>query len=109
MIAEAVVSIYQLDGYLSTMFEVKNGVFTGKVLSTLANGKHIVKDIISKYKDNSLAVGDSENDISMLEQVKVPICINPSEELLLEAKRRNWLVINDKDAASNLRKIIEEK
>lgn len=106
MIAEAVVNIYKLDGYLSTMFEIKNGEFTGKVLSTLADGKHVVECLVSKYQGNTIAVGDSDNDISMLEKVKTPICINPSEELLLVAKKRKWLVVNENDISSELRKLL---
>lgn len=106
MIAEVVKEMYDLDGYLSTQFEVVDNIFTGKILSTLANGKHIVKELVSGYEEDSLAVGDSENDISMFEQVKHPICINPSEELKNEAIKRKWVITDDKNISNVIKDLI---
>jgi phosphoserine phosphatase len=98
MFAEAVRDMFGLDGYMCTNFEVVNGVFTGKVLNSLADGKHVVENLLSEYSGNNFAFGDSENDIGMLDRVKNPVCINPTEKLLEVAKEKGWLVVSDADA-----------
>lgn len=69
---------------------------------TVADGKHVVSEILAKYDGGSIAVGDSENDIGMLEQVVYPFCINPSPELLEVAEKRGWKVVTDKNAGEEL-------
>ena len=44
------------------------------------------------YTD-SIAVGDSESDIPMLELVTHPICFNPNSMLFKQAKRCGWEVV----------------
>jgi len=43
--------------------------------------------------EGSLAVGDTETDIPMLEMVETPICFNPNAALYKHAKRRKWKVV----------------
>ncbi len=72
--------------------------FTGVVtdehlIQTKAN---IVKRVLEQSdvtKEGSYAVGDTEGDISMLEQVENPICFNPNQTLYKEAKRLGWKVV----------------
>lgn len=93
--AKALVDIYNLSGYVSTELEVIDNVFTGNVKTSLANGKGIIKHLIEKYgKQKSIAVGDSNNDIGMLELVENPICINPDEELKTHAIKNKWTIVN---------------
>jgi HAD superfamily hydrolase (TIGR01490 family) len=74
------------------------GKFTGKVvdLHLIANKANVVRRVIKKegltLKD-SLAVGDSEGDIPMLELVDHPICFNPNSKLYKHAKRTGWKVV----------------
>ncbi len=98
--------MFNLDGYLCTQYEVKDGKFTGEIVSTLADGKDVVESLVSPDDQFSLAVGDSENDISMLDKVKIPICINPSPELLKVATERNWLVVDDHTAQDQILKVL---
>lgn len=105
-VAQAVSDIFNLSGYFSTEYEVVNGIFTGKVLRSLANGKALINDMLTKYgKQHSLAVGDSENDISMLERVEIPICINPNDKLRDFATQNDWKIISDEDAQGYFSKI----
>ncbi len=106
-VAEAVKEMFELDGVICTNFEVKNGKFTGKMLTTLADGKHVVSDLLKKYGKGSIAVGDSENDIGMLELVDHPFCINPSPELLPVARKRGWKIVTDKNAGEEISKVLE--
>lgn len=72
--------------------------FTGNIvdLHLISNKANIVKRAVEKehltLKD-SVAVGDTEGDISMLEMVEQPICFNPNMKLYKEAKRNGWKVV----------------
>ena len=107
MIAEAVKEKFGLDGYLCTNFEVINGIFTGKILNSLADGKGMVEELLSKYEGSSIAFGDSENDIGMLEKVTTPVCINPTPELLNHAQKEGWLVVSDKEAYEKVAELLK--
>lgn len=51
----------------------------------------------------SVAVGDSEGDISMLQAVERPICFNPNAHLWRTARRRGWpVVVERKDVIYRL-------
>jgi phosphoserine phosphatase len=41
----------------------------------------------------SIAIGDSESDIAMLELVERPIAFNPSKGLFKEAQKQGWPVV----------------
>ena len=42
---------------------------------------------------DSIAVGDSEGDIPMLEMVEQPIAFNPTKELFEHAREAGWKVV----------------
>ena len=72
--------------------------FTGRVVDEhlIGNKANIVKRALEKEGltlKGSLAVGDTEDDISMLELVEQPICFNPNQKLLRYAKINNWRVV----------------
>ena len=53
--------------------------------------------------DGSVAVGDTESDIGMLEMVEMPIAFNPNQKLLTHARRRGWkIVVERKDVIYEL-------
>ena len=52
---------------------------------------------------NSIAVGDTESDISMLELVDDAIAFNPTKALLRHARQHEWkVVVEEKDAVFEL-------
>lgn len=77
--------------------------FTGKVLDEhlIANKANIVKRAMKKENliaKGSIAVGDTEGDIPMLETVENPICFNPNDRLYRYAKLNRWpIVVERKD------------
>jgi HAD superfamily phosphoserine phosphatase-like hydrolase len=107
-VSEAIKEKFEMDGFLSTEFEVLDGKFTGSITSSLADGKQIVGDLLSKYEGDNFAFGDSENDIGMLERVKNPVCINPTEKLLELAKERGWLVVSDAEAYEKVAELLNK-
>lgn len=98
-VAQAVSELFALSGYLATEYEVVNGVFTGKVTRSLADGKNLVQTLLDQYgTEGSIAVGDSGNDISMLSMVERAVCVNPSEKLREFAVENDCKVITDQEA-----------
>ncbi len=106
-VAKAIVDQFGLTGFISTEFEVKNHLFTGKVVRSLADGKEMINELLEKYgREGSIAVGDSGNDISMLKLVEYPLCINPDHELRKYALQNNWHTFNDSEAEEVISKIL---
>ena len=53
--------------------------------------------------DRSMAVGDTDSDIPLLESVAEAVCFNPNQRLLEHAKRCNWsVVVERKDVIYHL-------
>jgi len=87
---------YGFDDHIGTYYERMEGKFTG-TRKLHAGSKHVILDELVKkhdlsYKD-SVAVGDSEGDISMLESVETPIVFNPTKKLFEAAKNQGWKVV----------------
>jgi len=107
--AGAVQKLFNLPGIVSSIFEVKDGKFTGEIEQSLALGKSVVKDLIDKYgKKGSIAAGDSINDRGMLELVDNAFCINASKELVELAEGKNWHIVNDQNIESEILKVVEK-
>lgn len=72
--------------------------FTGEVTDVhlIENKANIVARVFDHTeftKEGSLAVGDTDGDISLLESVEQPICFNPNKKLFDYAGRRDWKVV----------------
>lgn len=115
---EAFAHTQGFDAAIGRMLEVKNGVYTGRILY---NGKpfpisaHLDKvEILRHYLDEhgiradlarSYAVGDSEGDTPLLKSVGNPIAFNPSLPLARLAKRRGWtMIVERKDVIYRIHK-----
>lgn len=95
--------------FLGTDFEVKNGKFTGRVVSDASRNKKeallklIKKNGLKVDLKNSIGVGDTGIDISFLSLVGNPIAFNPSSELAAHAKKNKWkIIVERKDAIYEL-------
>jgi len=108
-VANAIVDIFNLEGSISTEFEIKDGKFTGKILKSLADGKSLVKELIlPNNKEFSIGCGDSENDISMLNEVDIAVCMAPDDNLKKVALEKSWYVTTPEDAAGLFNEILEK-
>lgn len=83
--------------------------FTGVVTDEhwISNKANIVKRVLEQNPNftlkDSIAVGDTEGDIPLLEQVENPICFNPNQTLFDHAKRMKWsVVVERKDVIYHL-------
>ncbi|OGK20308.1 hypothetical protein A3C23_02765 [Candidatus Roizmanbacteria bacterium RIFCSPHIGHO2_02_FULL_37_13b] len=93
-------------------YEVINGEFTGRILNMnpVSHKELVLNHIIEKYElkpdwANSVAVGDTDIDIPLLEQVGNPIAFNPNQQLADYAKKKHWkIVIERKDVIYEIKK-----
>lgn len=90
---------YGFDKVYGRMYELgPSDKFTGVVTDEeiILNKANVIKRLLQNEAytiDNSVAVGDTEGDIPMLDMVAMPICFNPNRALFQHAKRMGWKVV----------------
>lgn len=91
---------YGFDKVYGRMYEIgPSDCFTGEVTDEhlIENKANIVRRVFERSpeltKENSVAVGDTDGDIPLLEMVERAICFNPNQALLKHAKRVGWEVV----------------
>lgn len=96
-VAEQFAHKFDFDDCIGSLYERDGDHFTGKLLRFVPGHKHT---LIREYADThgftleeSVAVGDSDGDISMLELVDHPIAFNPNDKLLTAAQKHGWKVV----------------
>lgn len=94
-LAEAVASMFGIQGYLSSIYAESEGRFTGEVDRSLAHRSAKVA-LLQDY-EIEYAFGDSEGDIDMLGSAKYPYAISPTKGLDAVAKEQNWQVFDGND------------
>lgn len=91
---------YGFDKVYGRMYEIGpqdrfTGVCTDEHL--IQNKANILKRIFERHPEldsqNSIAVGDTEGDIPLLEMVSRAICFNPNQTLYSHAKRMSWEIV----------------
>jgi HAD superfamily hydrolase (TIGR01490 family) len=101
---------YGFDKVYGRLYEIgPQDRFTGVVVDEhwIKNKANIVKRIMDNNPEftlkESVAVGDTEGDIPLLESVEHPICFNPNQALYTHAKRMKWeVVVERKDVIYHL-------
>ena len=76
------------------------GRFTGEIVDEhiIYNKGAVLQRAVKKEKltfANSIAVGDSESDISLLELADMAIAFNPTKRLLKHARQHEWKVVHE--------------
>lgn len=91
---------YGFDKVYGRIYEIgPQDCFTGVVTDEhlIENKANIVKRVLERNPElaleDSIAVGDTDGDIPLLEQVTRPICFNPNQALYTHAKRVGWEVV----------------
>lgn len=101
---------YGFDKVYGRIYEIgAQDCFTGVVSEEhlIQNKARIVERVFRRNETltrvGSVAVGDTESDIPLLESVERPLCFNPNALLYAEAKRRGWpVVVERKDVIYHL-------
>ena len=89
-------AVLGLDDVLSNVFEIEDGVATGRKVGTLCYGPgkivHAVDYAVARGAKLSECAffTDSITDLPMLEAVGKPVCVHPDPRLLRVARRRGW-------------------
>lgn len=95
-IVSKIAKYYGFDDCVGTIYEHEADKFSG-ALTIHLGGKHVIlKELIDKHgatMAGSLAVGDSDSDISMLEIVETPVAFNPEHKLFDYAKSKGWKIV----------------
>ncbi len=90
---------YGFDKVYGRIYEIgPQDRFTGAMVEEhlIENKANIVNRVQQHERvdmERSLAVGDTDGDISLLEAVAEPICFNPNQGLYQHAQRRGWSVV----------------
>jgi HAD superfamily hydrolase (TIGR01490 family) len=99
---------YGFDDFGGSVYEVKNGHFTGQKEILMRDKKPLyLQQLIEKHgatKQGSIGVGDSDSDIPMLSAVEQPIAFNPNKQLFEHASTLGWkIVVERKNMVYELR------
>lgn len=85
-----------IDDFIGAAFEFKAGRYTGVSRTPINDKAGAMRKLVEKhgatFKD-SITIGDSESDISMLELADQPIAFNPSKGLFTVAKEQGWPIV----------------
>lgn len=90
---------YGFDKVYGRIYEIgPRDLFTGAVsdVELIADKAQIVERVFEKEnltREDSIGVGDTEGDISLLESVEMPICFNPNMTLYQYAQKKEWPVV----------------
>ena len=80
----------------AVVYEESEEKLTGQIRTLPYKKDEILKTMVSKFDldlNRSLAVGDTSNDISMLQMVKEAVVFNPNRELFKVARENGWMVV----------------
>jgi len=95
-LVQAIANYYGFDDCLGTVYKRAGNRFTGEKIIGSADKKNALLQLVKKYDlslSGSVAVGDSESDIPMLELVEQPIVFNPTRKLFEHAQSAGWQVV----------------
>jgi HAD superfamily hydrolase (TIGR01490 family) len=96
IIVDKLAGYYGFDDFAASKYLAENSRFTGTTELSLGKKPQLLQQLIKKHGANlarSIAVGDSEGDITMLESVEQPIAFNPSKKLFLHACKQGWQIV----------------
>jgi HAD superfamily hydrolase (TIGR01490 family) len=90
----------KMDDILCSDLEVENGYMTGRPVGHLCFGSEKAVRLIEYCRLNNYSpseawcYGDSISDLTALEAVGNPVCVNPDRELKKTATNRGWKILN---------------
>ncbi|UCE16627.1 MAG: HAD family phosphatase [Candidatus Bathyarchaeota archaeon] len=102
---EAVKEIRELgfDSVIGSLFEEKNGIYTGRVIANLILGEEkaefarkICEELDVDFS-RTVAFGDTDQDEALLSMVSLPIAINPNKRLKDICTSRGWRSLEKED------------
>jgi len=101
-----------LDYVLASKVEIKNGVYSDKVLTNFHSKEGKQFAIFSFCKENdidlsySIGIGDTVHDEQIFEIVGKRIALNPTKELVSVANDKGYLIANHEDILEKIKSFI---
>lgn len=95
-IVAKIADYYGFNDYIGSSYTYKNGGFTGEKQIAARQKDQALSKLVAKHSatfDGSIAVGDSQSDIAMLELVEQAIAFNPEKQLFTQAVNRGWKIV----------------
>ncbi|KKU19844.1 MAG: HAD hydrolase, family IB [Candidatus Saccharibacteria bacterium GW2011_GWA2_46_10] len=95
-IVSRIADYYGFDDCIGTYYHHEGGRFTGAATIPLGAKHLVLAELVKKHGlgySQSLAVGDSSSDITILEAVEIPIAFNPERKLFEHAQNKGWKVV----------------
>lgn len=112
-VGKAVAEHFSVQGYISSEIEIKDGLFSGNITKSLARKEEksaAIEMLFNAYpKEKSMAFGDSEGDIDMLDKVIHAFCINATERLMEVALTKGWHIVTSFSIIEEVKKILQSK
>jgi len=87
---------YGFDDFIGSTYHRRGNRFTGEKIVAARDKKSELDKLIAKHNLNltgSVAVGDGESDIPLLEMVDRPIAFNPTVQLYKKARDNGWKIV----------------
>ena len=95
-IVAKIAGYYGFDDYIGSSYKYKNGRFTGEKQIAAHRKDKALTQLVRKHSvtfKGSIAVGDSQSDIAMLEMVEQAIAFNPEKQLFTYAASKGWKIV----------------
>ncbi|KND47576.1 MAG: putative phosphoserine phosphatase / 1-acylglycerol-3-phosphate O-acyltransferase [Parcubacteria bacterium C7867-006] len=102
VLVEKLANYLKISEWVSTELEVKNGIYTGKIIDEIMYGEQKIKGLNKYINDrglsleNSWGYGDHDTDMFLLSEVSHPVAVNPSGGLRSFAIKNNWQILKTK-------------
>lgn len=96
-VVEMLADYYGFDAWAGSKYPRSGNHFTGEKVPLKRDLKvKTLHKLVKKFdaaSTDSIAVGDSDSDIPMLEAVERPIAFNPDKKLFEHAKQQGWKIV----------------
>lgn len=96
-VVEMLAEYYGFDAWAGSKYPRRGAHFTGQKVPLKRDLKvKALQTFIERFNattKGSIAVGDSDSDIPMLEAVERPIAFNPDKKLFQQAEKQGWKIV----------------
>lgn len=96
-VVEMLADYYGFDAWAGSVYPRKGDKFTGEKVPLRQSLKvKTLRKFVDKFGatyEGSIAVGDSDSDIPMLEAVEQPLAFNPDKKLFQHAQQQGWKIV----------------
>jgi HAD superfamily hydrolase (TIGR01490 family) len=95
-VVDKIAAYYGFDDYRASTYELDGNRFTGNKVVAAIDKHSGLEEMVTKHQaswQGSMAIGDTESDISMLNKVEQPIAFNPEKHLYDHARASGWKIV----------------